>query len=284
MLPYKIHLSCVAMLNLSNPDEFCSELVSLIEAELQRRDVTESSFSRKIVGHDALIKNLRKGSMPSPERLSKILEELGISMVLGAKNTGSEQADPPDLEALLVGSEPIRELLPPRATGEPSLLTGDVPEGRFVFRTRFHVNDRLRQGWIALVDPDVAVEDGDLIFCSDDAARIFILQKRDDLRHGYAILDGTNARELTDKLAARARLTPITWTGRTPLKSVSSASYPTLPNGLHLDRSRHDRISDLIEEIRAEAADQGERLSQIDIVSRTIAALRMNDEEEGESH
>lgn len=70
---------------LTDKKAFTTELIALLEARAQQLSVSEAELSRRLGGSDALLKNLRKGSMPSADRLDAILSELGISLTLGAK-------------------------------------------------------------------------------------------------------------------------------------------------------------------------------------------------------
>lgn len=70
-------------LDLTNKSEAVRKLLERMEAHIEETGCSEAVFASSVGSSNALFKNLRKGSMPSIDRLNAILLEMGETLVIG---------------------------------------------------------------------------------------------------------------------------------------------------------------------------------------------------------
>lgn len=69
---------------ISDKKSFVSELLHRLRIRISTTGESEKEFAKRLGSSEALFKNLTSGSLPSADRLTVILEELGETLVLGA--------------------------------------------------------------------------------------------------------------------------------------------------------------------------------------------------------
>ncbi|MFA7433675.1 MAG: S24 family peptidase [Gemmobacter sp.] len=62
---------------------FTADLLARLEARAEAAGESEAQFARRLGSSEGLFKNLRKGSLPTADRLDVLLAELGLSLTLG---------------------------------------------------------------------------------------------------------------------------------------------------------------------------------------------------------
>ena len=68
---------------LADKKAFTAELLTRLEARAKATGESEAHLSKRLGSSEGLFKNLRKGSLPTADRLDLILRELGLSLTLG---------------------------------------------------------------------------------------------------------------------------------------------------------------------------------------------------------
>ena len=75
------------MINFEHKSRFCADLLAELSAHRVVHGLSETALSKRIAGHEGLFKNLRSGSLPRPDRLQRIADELGWEFYLGPART-----------------------------------------------------------------------------------------------------------------------------------------------------------------------------------------------------
>jgi len=69
--------------SLADKKAFTADLLARLEARAEAAGESEAQFARRLGSSEGLFKNLRKGSLPTADRLDVLLAELGLSLTLG---------------------------------------------------------------------------------------------------------------------------------------------------------------------------------------------------------
>ena len=73
----------MAMVTKDRTDQFRLRLQESIEAALEASDLSARQASITVVGHDGLIRDIRNGRLPSPEKIEALCELLGLEFYIG---------------------------------------------------------------------------------------------------------------------------------------------------------------------------------------------------------
>jgi phage repressor protein C with HTH and peptisase S24 domain len=88
---------------------FVSELLERLRSRQAARGESDKQFSSRLGVSDALFKNLDSGSLPSADRLSILLKELGDSLVIGAPSARPARADLVEINGADFARIPLHE-------------------------------------------------------------------------------------------------------------------------------------------------------------------------------
>lgn len=230
-------------LDLSDPQVFCDDLTRLIHEEIERRGISASQFSTEIAGNDALLKNLRKGSIPSAPRLSKILAELGQTLTLGV--------EPP-----LLARDILKIDLPKGRTWTvPAEDPGDIfffkPGGDFVDGGGAVLMDAMTWG-VAERDAELAILQPIVVRRASDGG---VNIGRIETLHG----DGDISIETHGRAGPRiwrpdeiSGIWRITWVGTTPPRfAIDASDSDANDNDLEFAHQKVVEVGDLLKEVLA---------------------------------
>lgn len=71
------------LLNDERSKDFSSRLTRVVDAALKRRGISARQASIQVVGHDGLVRDIRAGRLPSPDKLEALFEFLEVDFQLG---------------------------------------------------------------------------------------------------------------------------------------------------------------------------------------------------------
>lgn len=71
------------LLNEERTKAFSARLTRVVDAALKRRGLSARQASLQVVGHDGLIRDIRAGRLPSPDKLEALFELLNVEFFFG---------------------------------------------------------------------------------------------------------------------------------------------------------------------------------------------------------
>lgn len=189
------------MLDLAaDKDEFIKALLGRLKARLSITGESERHFAARIGSSDALFKNLRKGSMPTVDRLDAILRELGLHLSIGAPPVSSATPQQMQLDGDEYAHIPLHEAM--LAAGSGYHNAGEAIVDHLAFRrdwlTRMGVT--ISAARVARVRGDSnqpTLWDGDMVLIDTSKRDPAIRRKgASDQRRSpfYALIDSGEAR------------------------------------------------------------------------------------------
>lgn len=107
---------------ITDKDAFVVELLARLRSRMENSGESEKSFAERVGSSEALFKNLAKGSLPSADRLTVLLAEIGDGLYLGVP-----PSEPPAFYVTIDGfdfaSIPLHDAKP---SAGPGALNDDV--------------------------------------------------------------------------------------------------------------------------------------------------------------
>jgi SOS-response transcriptional repressor LexA len=172
--------------NKDRSEAFSKRLKSAVDAALKRRGISARQASFEVVGHDGLIRDIRAGRMPSPDKLEALFEFLGMEFYFGAPrdrrvdlsfNVGGE-------DFIAVPRYDVRA-----SAGPGTIANEEAPVGALAFRQDWLHSQRLSAAELFVIEvagpsmePDLT--SGDLVLV--DKTRRTVGTKGRDV---YAFVD-----------------------------------------------------------------------------------------------
>lgn len=122
----------MSMVTKERTDHFKAHFLATVSAALEKSGVSGRQASIAVVGHDGLIRDIRAGRLPSPEKIEALCEFLGIDFYIGPPR---QPADAPAIDPTETPDYALVAAYPVEASAGPGATAVDVaPDGALAFR------------------------------------------------------------------------------------------------------------------------------------------------------